>query len=176
MMMDYVNARHGHTPMTVESLLIRRIHTKSSRYDKVRGFRMAYTLDVGAERPEFVLLPGDIQLIEGQQIHIVRWKPGSPTVVAFLNGGYVRPTHLQPGSWFGLTSMALLNNGMGIFYCVTVDQFAPLLVLGLSLLVVNGWLIHDVRARLKLKRALQALREFQQLRARLGWRQQEPAS
>lgn len=85
MMMHYVNARHGHTPMTVESLLIRRIHTKSSRYDKIRGFRMAYT-------------------------------------------------------------------------------------------VVNGGSIHDVRARLKLKRALQALREFQQLRARLGWRQQEPAS
>ncbi|WP_431261959.1 hypothetical protein ACQ859_17365 [Roseateles chitinivorans] len=130
---------------------------------------MAYTLDVGAKRPEFVLLPGDIQLVEGQQIHIVRWKPGSSSVVAFLNGGYGTPIHMQPGSWFGLTSMALLNNGMGLFYCLIVEKLALLLLLGLSCLVANAWLIHDVRARLKLKQALQALRAFQQMRVRLGF-------
>ena len=169
MMTDYANARHGHTPMTVESILFRRIHTKSPRYDKIRGVRMAYTLDVGAKRPEFVLQPGDVQLIEGQPIHIVRWKPGSSAIVAMLNGGHGTPVHMQPMSWFGVTSMALINNGMVIFSCVTADLLAPLLLLGLGSLVVNAWLTHDIRARLKLNRAVEALRDFHQLRMRLGF-------
>ncbi|OWQ48365.1 hypothetical protein CDL60_07255 [Roseateles noduli] len=155
--------------MIVESLLVRRIITKSHRYDQIRGYRMAYTLDVGAKRPDFVLLPGDVHLTEGQQIHVVRWKPGSSAIVAFLNGGYGTPIHLQPSSWFGLASMIALNNGMALYYCFIVDKLPVLLLLGLSWLVVNSWLMYWIRERRKVKQALEVLREFQQMRLRLGF-------
>lgn len=156
--------------MNVESLLLQRIHAKSFRYDKIRGLRTAYTVAAGNKRPDYLVVPGDLELVEGQQIHVVRWKPGSSTIVALLKGGHGTPIHIEPMSRFGLISFALINNTLAVWSFVISDAVAAYVIAGTGWAVVNGILLYSLLARRKLAAALRALRDFQQQRLALGFR------